>query len=360
MVESTGNLAVESRDMRLLFVKLKHIGDALIMTPMLTAVRRQYPQAQIWVVVRKGCEGILSGCTAIDRIVTSAPAEARRRSTMNWVKDVKLAWQLRQQGFDHAFELGEGDRGRWLAGLSGARIRCLAHGGPAIGWWWRQRFNAFSDTQPLDGCHRAERDYRIVNGTLPLGVPLPPLAFARERTQPWAPAETARDFILVHPGTRWHRKRWPVEHWIELCRHLQQRCERIILSAGPDAEELKTADEIHRALGGGTLNSAGQLSWAQLAGLLYRAKLFVGVDTAAMHLAAACQTPGVALFGPTREDEWRPWQAPHVVVTQDFEPAHPEKSQVRIDFHVRKVSDITVAQVLAGCHHLLASSRGPG
>ena len=67
--------------MRLLFVKLKHIGDALIMTPALMAARAAYPRAEIWVVVRQGCEGILAGCPAIDRVLTTAAPEAHRGLT---------------------------------------------------------------------------------------------------------------------------------------------------------------------------------------------------------------------------------------------------------------------------------------
>ena len=62
--------------MRLLFVKLKHIGDSLLLTPTLAAVRAMYPQAEIWVVVREGSQGILSGCPAIDRLLTVAAPES--------------------------------------------------------------------------------------------------------------------------------------------------------------------------------------------------------------------------------------------------------------------------------------------
>ena len=59
----------------LLFVELKHIGDALLLTPTLVAARTQYPNAEIWVVVRQGTEGILAGCPAIDHLITVAPNE---------------------------------------------------------------------------------------------------------------------------------------------------------------------------------------------------------------------------------------------------------------------------------------------
>ena len=65
---------------------------------------------------------------------------------------------------------------------------------------------------------------------------------------------------------------------------------------------------------GRVLSTQGELSWAQLAKLLGSASLFVGVDTAAMHLAAAVQCPSVVLFGHAPAYQFRPWKSPHRVV----------------------------------------------
>ena len=63
------------KPLKLLFVKLKHIGDALLLTPTLEAVRHNYPNAEIWVVVRRGTEGILKGCTSINKLLTATQAD---------------------------------------------------------------------------------------------------------------------------------------------------------------------------------------------------------------------------------------------------------------------------------------------
>src|SRR5688572_18118297 len=120
--------------MRLLFIKLKHIGDALLLTPTLMAARSQYPQARICVVVRKGCEGILDGCPAIDRIFTSAASEAKNRHVTQLWAELQLIRNLRRENFDFAFELSDGDRGRLLAFLSGAKTRCANEVGTQFGW----------------------------------------------------------------------------------------------------------------------------------------------------------------------------------------------------------------------------------
>lgn len=326
--------------MRLLFVKPKHIGDSLLLTPTLTAARTAYPQAEIWVVVRRGCEGILAGCPAIDHLLTVAPAETSRRSFADALADLRLGLRLRRQSFDHAFELSDGDRGRWLAGCSGASVRTLNNFGIQLHWWWRRRFNSFAQF-PWHTAHAVERDYFTVKAALPLPEEIPPLTFSPAQTKPWADARLGDEFAVLHPGTRWQRKRWPTERWVAVARELARRSPQLVISAGPDAEEVRGAAELEKALPGKAISTAGRLNWAQLAGLLRRARLFVGVDTAAMHLAAACQTPTVALFGPSDERVWRPWQVRHELVAPPGNVPHE-----------RRMTDITVENVLAACERM--------
>jgi heptosyltransferase-3 len=336
--------------MRLLFVKLKHIGDSLLLTPALTAARRRYPAAEIWVVVRRGCEGILAGCPAIDRVCTSAAPERSNRPALGWLADLRLIRSLRQTGFDYAFELSDGDRGRLMVWLSRARTRCANAGPRPLPIWWRPTINrpsAFVWT----GRHRVEKDFFTVDDALPLGPDIPPLAFARERAEPWPPADRLRDFIVVHPGTRWRRKRWPAAKWLALGADLLARAPHLVISAGPDAAEVGLADTLAQALGPAALSTRGRLSWAQLAGLLYRARLFVGVDTAAMHLAAACGCPTVALFGPSRPEQWRPWRVPHRLVVPRADGTGAGTPDERF------AEAIAVRDVAAACDGLLAAGR---
>lgn len=78
----------------------------------LVAARAQYPNAEIWVVVRKGTEGILAGCPAIDHLLTVAPNENNQRGPESLWRDLRTLMHLRRQHFDYAFELSDGDRGR--------------------------------------------------------------------------------------------------------------------------------------------------------------------------------------------------------------------------------------------------------
>lgn len=339
---------------RLLFIKLKHIGDALLLTPTLAATRAAYPQAEIWVVVRRGTESILAGCPHIDHVLTTSAPEANKRKPFAWLDDLRLLRRLREQRFDYAFELSDGDRGRWLAWFSGARERVATRFYVRPDWITRRAITRHSDTNWL-GLHRVEKDFTLVNEVLPLSQPVPPLVFSPERRQAWLPAAAVRDFVVLHPGTRWWRKQWPVERWIELGRWFQARKIPLLISSGPDANERETARQLQAALGPEVLNTDGQASWAQLAGLLGRARLFVGVDTAAMHLAAACQCPTVALFGPSIVHFWRPWQVVHRLVLMEAARAMQPEPDYLTRVGTLSVESVALAEVQTACEELLTA-----
>ena len=295
--------------LRLLFVKLKRIGDALLLTPALVAVRENFPHAEIWVVVRKGTEGILVGCPAIDRIVTAAPVESHQRNLGDLWLEFRTIMLLRSQHFNYAFELSDGDRGRLIVGLSGARARCANTSRYPLKWWHRLLFNHQTNT-PWTEAHRAEKDYQLVSDFLPLAGEIPPMCFVRSRSSEPEFLAHMDNFVVVHPGTYWVRKRWPKDHWIQLGHRLLERVGHIVVSSGPDKAERAQAAELVAAWGNDrAVNTDGKLDWAHLAGCLYRARAFIGVDTAAMHLAAACQCPIVAIFGYSRVHQWQPWKA---------------------------------------------------
>jgi len=121
-----------------------------------------------------------------------------------------------------------------------------------------------------------------------------------------------------------------------------------VISAGPDPEEINQAAKIAAPFESRVFVTGGQLTWAQLAGLLFDARLFVGVDTAAMHLAAACQCPTVAIWGPSSVEQWSPWQVRHrLVESPDDAGAGPERK------FAKHVDEPAVARA---CDELLGGS----
>ncbi|MDC0143155.1 glycosyltransferase family 9 protein [Verrucomicrobia bacterium] len=295
--------------LRLLFVKLKHIGDALLLTPTLVATRSQYPEAEIWVVVRQGTEGILAGCTAIDHLITVAPNENDQRGFGSLWRDLSTLLHIRRQRFDYAFDLSDGDRGRWMVGLSQGTQRCISATKRPINLWCDQWITQRTTT-PWNRGHRVEKDHLMVSEFLPLAGEIPSLNYDEAQTKIPPSMQRVNDFVVIHPGSRWRKKRWPLDHWLILGKALLEHTNTLVISSGPAEDERKLADQLTSEIGPErVINSDGQWSWAELAGCLQLARAYVGLDTAATHLAAACQCPITAMYAYTIMEQWKPWRA---------------------------------------------------
>lgn len=302
--------------MRLLLVKLRHIGDSLLMTPTVQAVKDAYPEAQIDVVVRAGTESILQGCPSINKIYTTASPEKSKRSGTSLWNDLRLLATIRSEKYDLAVELGNNDRGRTIVGLSGAKKRGANSHVYQIGlpWKWLMTHLGQSDWSII---HRAVADFLNVKDFLELPQQEPgPQIFEKSETHaPPLAIVPDKPLVILHPGTRWQRKRWNENHWASLGTALIAQNHQIIISVGPDSEEIALGQRLVQAIGPGCISTEGKTQWHHLAWLLYHARLFVGVDTAAMHLAAATGTPTVALFGPDSDARnWSPWKTPHRLI----------------------------------------------
>src|SRR3954469_22104799 len=114
-------------------------------------------------------------------------------------------------------------------------------------------------------------------------------------------------------ASRWTFKCWPAERNAQLVDRLSAEGERVVLTAAPG--ESAFIDEILSRTAAKPLNLAGQLTLKELGALTARARLFIGVDSMPMHLAAAMGTPTVALFGPSSEEEWAPWKVEQRLIT---------------------------------------------
>ena len=138
-------------------------------------------------------------------------------------------------------------------------------------------------------------------------------------------------YAVIHAATRWSSKSWDQARWQTVVRALLKKFPQVIISCGPNAREIAEAEQLcagDQNQKGCLLSTGGALSWSQLASLLGSAELFVGVDTAAMHLAAAVQCPSVVLFGHAPAYQFRPWKSPYRVVRSRDEMVETERYQL--------------------------------
>jgi heptosyltransferase-3 len=302
--------------------------------------------------VRRGCEGILAGCPGIHRILTVAPVDKSERRSGDFWRDAGTMLRLLGVKFEQVFELGDGHRARLLALFCRADRRYSVKPASPLKPWETRRFTAVS-TFDWETCHRVEKDFYSVAEFFPLAQPIPPLHFDRAAARDWPPARDFADFCVMQIGKRQSVGRWNREGWEEVARWLLERVGGLVISSGTAPSEVEEALWLRNRLGPRVLATEGKADWPQMAGLLYRARLYVGLDTATMHLAAACGCPAVALFGSTYEGQWRPWQSPHRIVTEsDATPTGDPKADLA-RAKARSMAGITPAQVIAACAELL-------
>ncbi len=338
--------------MRILFIKPKHIGDSLILTPTIVAVKQACPDAEIWVAVRRGCEAILAGCPEIDRILTLPGVEKTDRRPGDLWRQVEVLLSLWSVKFDYVFELGDGHRARFVAMLSRSKHRYSVKTTSPLKRLEQKRFTGMSSFD-WQTCHRVEKDFYSVAEFLPLAKPIPPMRFERKFAKNWAKGNSLSDFCVVQIGTRQSFNRWNKEGWRDVCRHLLERFQNVVISAGSVDHEKEEALWLLRELGPRLYCTLGKITWPEVAGLLYRAKLYVGLNTAAMHLAAACECPVVALFGPSIEDHWYPWQVPYRIVTSEGYLAAQNPVERYAQVKQRSMDQIQSRDVIASCDSLL-------
>ena len=282
------------------------------MTPLIDSIKAVYPQSLLWVLVRKGSEGILAGCPQIDHVLTTVAPEKKLRTKVDFLASFTLIRTLRKHCFDYIFDLSGTDRARWIATLSRAVHRITP---PPCGRWsglWKKIFS-IPINQPRRG-HVVKQDYHLASSILKLPQKIPPLVFDRAlRMAVELPIKGS--YVVVNPTSRWKRKQWDPQKWISLCQKLLQKVDFIVLSTGPDPEEQAFGDQITQKLDSQRVFSTkGRYTFRELADIIASTVALIGADTVVMHLAAACQVPVVAILGPTDERQWYPWETPALLI----------------------------------------------
>jgi heptosyltransferase-3 len=298
--------------MRFLFIKLRHIGDSLLLTPTIVATKRKFPDSEIWVLVRNSCDSILNGCPEIDRVLCTANPDSAHRRHGDILSDLKLATILRMTSFDYVFELTDNDRARFFAIAARTKNRCTNEH-RTLKWFWRPLFHRIC-TIKRHSHHQVIRDYTSPRQVLELPPDPPNLRFEAKKTLALGLPVKSRAFAIFHCHTRWERKSWPMERWEQLVRSVLDFTPAVVISCGPGPQEIASTRALAAKFPGKVFSTEGRASWTQLAELLHEASYFVGVDTAAMHLAAAAGCPTVCLFGPSPAFEYHPWQVKHWMI----------------------------------------------
>ncbi|MGE5385238.1 MAG: putative lipopolysaccharide heptosyltransferase III [Betaproteobacteria bacterium] len=312
--------AIPFDDIRhVLVVKLRHHSDVLLTSPVFSALKRHAPHVHIDALVYSDTAAMLTLHPAINEVLTV---------NRNWKKlgrlgEMKKEWHLfralRAGDYDLVIHLSEHARGAWMARLLGAQ---WAVGQARPGARWRDSFTHLYNQPRTTFRHTVESNLDALRR---IGVQPAP----EERRLTLVPGYEAemkvaarirelgiepRKFIHIHPASRWIFKCWPTAHMAALIDMLQAVGHQVVLTAAPSREEKVLVEDIQSRLAKPVISLAGGLSIKDMAVLSSCARLFIGIDSAPLHIAAAMRTPVVALFGPTSDLQWGPWGVPSRII----------------------------------------------
>jgi heptosyltransferase-3 len=343
---------------RILVIALRRLGDVLLTTPLIRSLRRAWPDAMIDALVFADTAGILADNPDVNRVVTMPPRPSAAQS-------LATAWRLWRK-YDLAISTQRGDRPIFFAVAAGRR-----RAGQVPAGHWIKHALLDRAVPHVDGVHRVEEILRLVDA---LGIPrVAELVAPRPRTADDLPAG---DYAVIHAAPFYRYKQWSREGWRSLASRLGERGLSVISTGGPGADERRYLDEIWSGMN--TVRRVeGKLDWPQLAGLLARARVFIGPDTSVTHLAAASGCPTVAIYGPTDPRLWGPWpigglrrgwdasgtiqQRGNVWLVQNQLPCMPcqlEGCERRIDSYSTCLDEMMPQHVIAAVDQALRAGGG--
>ncbi len=309
--------------MKILIIKLIHLGDTLLLTPTLDYLGSIFPTAQIDIIVRTGSEEILKGHPSVTNIIALAAPERKNRSFYRSLRDfLNLLRKVAFKRYDYAFDLSNSDRAKFWIFASRSKTRVVNNSYGVVDFLKKFIFNKFSNFDWVKK-HRVLKDFHTVCDIFdPNAVP-GPLSFypqVDEQTilsrHPYI--RGLAKFAVIHPTSRWIFKEWVPERWAQIADFISEEYGfSVLFSCGPDLRECNYVTQIMANMQSPPAWTQGKTSFHELGWIFGRARLFVGVDTFAMHLASAMQTPIVALFGPSSEIAWHPWKCRHEIVLGD-------------------------------------------
>jgi lipopolysaccharide heptosyltransferase I len=296
----TGRLPLhEYAARRIALIKPSALGDIIHSLPVLTALRRRYPQAHITWVVNRGYEPLLIGHPDLDATLPFDRSASRGGLVKALCNYGRFVQEFRRQRFDLVVDLQGLLRSGLMAAASGASRRVgLSTAREGATWF-------YSDVVPVadfNALHAVDRYWLVAQA---LGAGADPKSFRvplADHAQSWA-AEVLRDcpqpWLALAVGSRWITKRWLPDHFAVLARLAQQHFGgTVIFVGGHDEAHLSQAVAVQ--LHGPWRDLTGRTTLPQLAAVLARVDVMLANDTGPLHLAAALGRPVVAPYTCTR------------------------------------------------------------
>lgn len=353
------NNSLNAPGLRILLIKLRHHGDMLLTTPVIHSLRQRWPDAQIDVLLYEETRDMLAAHPDIHQIYGIDRKWKKLGTRGHLQKEWQLLTTLRDQRYQLVLNLADQWRSAIITRFTGAPVRIGFDFNKRRGWFWRHCHTELASVNGHKQMHTVEQNLSIL---APLGITPVSSVTMSYSPEDWqavsdklAEKGVPEKFIVVQPTSRWFFKCWDESKMAQTIAALQQEGHTIVLTSGPDKKELAMVDTILAASPQERVVSlAGQLTLRQLGALIGHAALFIGVDSVPMHMAAALQTPCVALFGPSKLTFWSPWQVNGEVIWAGEYGPLPDPDAVDTKTKERYLDAIPVERVVAAARNCLS------
>ncbi|MBT3281162.1 MAG: putative lipopolysaccharide heptosyltransferase III [Campylobacteraceae bacterium] len=293
--------------MRILILKFKTIGDVLLVTPLINNLKYFYPESLIDIAVNSGTEEMLTLNQNINKILIYNREKNKNTSILKKIyREYRFVKAIYSSRYNIVIDLDEGDRGAIITMLTSANIKV---GSDSV----RAKLvkNTYTNFLPKrSGRHTVEVN---LDALRVLNIPIKEKKveiFWSENDEEIINKKllNINNFIHIHPFSRVDLKELSstsVATIIDFCEI--NLGIKVVLTSAPEKEELSKSKKILSLCNSWPINLSGELTLKQVAIVNKKARFFIGVDTAIMHISAANDTPVLAFFGPTNSNIWGPW-----------------------------------------------------
>ena len=284
---------------RVLVVRLRSIGDTVLSTPSLIALRRFLPDAQIDILLEDWVAPVLEGFDAVDNVLTVSRKSKKSR--------FEAARTIRQNRYDVAFNLHGGTTATFFVRVSGARHR-VGFSHYSYKFLYNHLLSSSADFWQTNILHSAEQQLALLGF---VGVPVEDKPKSRLNVIQ-NPKFKIQNYALLHPVAAFDTKQWATENFARTAEFLSGKGLQIVaVATKKEREVLENLKKLSKV----PILSFDDLSLPEITALASHAEVFVGNDSGIAHIAAAVNTPSVVVFGSSNINHWRPWtDAPNEIV----------------------------------------------
>ena len=292
--------------MKILVIKFRNIGDVLLVSPLLSNLKFYYPNSNIDIAVNKGTEAMVEGNPNISEVIIYDREKVQRLTVFNKIwNELSFLRSFKKEKYDLVINLTEGDRGAQIALFSKAFIR--------IGYANKNRIFQKSYTHTLPKANLKHTVESNLDPLKQLDLPI----ISKKVSIYWCEEDNnfvsgvlskVGEFIHIHPVSRWLFKCLSDQLMAKIIDYCELELNiKVIITAAPVDKEIERVFNILSFCKSNPIDLSGKLSLKQTAALNKKAKIFIGVDTAIMHISAANNIPVLAFFGPSGAYHWGPW-----------------------------------------------------